>query len=144
MEPLDERSQGRGRRSLFRLPSPTLTVYLLRELIVPTLMGFGLFTFFLLMNYLLTLAELIFRDGVAFADVGRIFLYSVPHTIVLTVPMAVLVGGLVAFGRLSADAEIIAMRSGGVSLYQLAAPILILGWFSQKQLVRGLTFGAVK
>ena len=24
------------------------------------------------------------------------------------------------------------------------APILILGWFSQKQLVRGLTFGAVK
>ena len=24
------------------------------------------------------------------------------------------------------------------------APILVLGWFSQKQLVRGLTFGAVK
>jgi ABC-type glycerol-3-phosphate transport system permease component len=24
------------------------------------------------------------------------------------------------------------------------APILILGWFSQRQLVRGLTFGAVK
>ena len=24
------------------------------------------------------------------------------------------------------------------------APIMILGWFSQKQLVRGLTFGAVK
>ena len=24
------------------------------------------------------------------------------------------------------------------------APILILGWFSQKQLVQGLTFGAVK
>ena len=24
------------------------------------------------------------------------------------------------------------------------APILVMGWFSQKQLVRGLTFGAVK
>ena len=24
------------------------------------------------------------------------------------------------------------------------APILVLGWFAQKQLVRGLTFGAVK
>ncbi|MGV2169754.1 carbohydrate ABC transporter permease, partial [Agrobacterium sp. 16-172Ci] len=24
------------------------------------------------------------------------------------------------------------------------APILVIGWFSQKQLVRGLTFGAVK
>ena len=28
--------------------------------------------------------------------------------------------------------------------YAAIAPILILGWFSQKQLVRGLTFGAVK
>ncbi|SVA60296.1 uncharacterized protein METZ01_LOCUS113150, partial [marine metagenome] len=99
----------------------------LRELAVPTLMGFGLFTFILLMNYLLTLAELIFRDGVGIADVSRIFLYSVPQVVVLTVPMAVLVGGLVAFGRLSADAEIIAMRSGGVSLYQLASPMLIVG-----------------
>lgn len=115
------------RLELFRLPGPTLIVYVLRELMAPTLIGFGLFTFFLLMNYLLGLAELIIKDGVGFADVGLLFLYSVPHTIVLTVPMAVLVGGLVAFGRLSADAEIIAMRSGGVSLYQLAAPILIVG-----------------
>jgi LPS export ABC transporter permease LptF/LPS export ABC transporter permease LptG len=104
-----------------------LIVYVLRELAAPTLIGFGLFTFILLMNYLLTLAELIFRDGVGIADVGKIFLYSVPQVIVLTVPMAVLVGGLVAFGRLSADSEIIAMRSGGVSLYQLAAPVLMVG-----------------
>jgi sorbitol/mannitol transport system permease protein len=32
---------------------------------------------------------------------------------------------------------------GGVSTMAIA-PILIMGWFSQKQLVRGLTFGAVK
>ena len=119
--------QAAGRLQSFRPPPPTLIVYVLRELAVPTLMGFGLFTFILLMNYLLTLAELIFRDGVGIADVSRIFLYSVPQIVVLTVPMAVLVGGLVAFGRLSSDAEIIAMRSGGVSLYQLAAPMLIVG-----------------
>ena len=116
-----------GRLVWFRFPPPTLIVYVLRELAAPTLIGFGLFTFILLMNYLLTLAELIFRDGVGIADVGKIFLYSVPQVIVLTVPMAVLVGGLVAFGRLSADSEIIAMRSGGVSLYQLAAPVLMVG-----------------
>ncbi len=121
------RPQSPGRLRSFRFPSPTLVVYVLRELAGPTLMGFGLFTFILLMNYLLTLAELIFRDGVGIADVSRIFLYSVPQIVVLTVPMAVLVGGLVAFGRLSADAEIIAMRSGGVSLYQLASPMLIVG-----------------
>ena len=118
------------RLRLLRLPSPTLVVYILRELIVPTLIGFGLFTFFLLMNYLLGLAELIIKYDASLADVGKTFLYSVPHTIVLTVPMAVLVGGLVAFGRLSGDAEVIAMRSGGVSLYQMAAPILIIGLFT--------------
>lgn len=110
-----------------RPPSPTLVTYVLRELMPPTLMGFGLFTFLLLMNVLLDLAQRIIADRVPLADVGLLFLYNVPHVIVLTVPMAVLVGGLIAFGRMSADSEIIALRSGGVSLYQLALPILLVG-----------------
>ena len=69
---------GAGSRQL-RLPSPTLVFYILRELVPPTLIGFGLFTFFLLMNYLLSLAEMIIRDGVSAANVGRLFIYSVPH-----------------------------------------------------------------
>ncbi|MFQ5744320.1 MAG: LPS export ABC transporter permease LptF [Acidobacteriota bacterium] len=104
----------------------TLYGYIIRELLPPTLIGFTLFTFVLLMNYLLKLADMIIDKGVTVEDVGRLFIYSVPHTIVLTVPMAVLLGGLIAFGRLSSDSEIIAMRSGGISLYHLAAPALIL------------------
>lgn len=111
----------------FKLPSRTLTTYILRELAAPTLMGFGLFTFFMLMNALLSLATLVIRDGVGAADVGLLLLYTVPNIIVLTVPMAVLVGGLVAFGRMSADSEVIALRSSGVSLYQLSLPILLVG-----------------
>ena len=43
------------------------------------------------------------------------------------------------FVEVSSEKEIIAaIQSAGDS------PILIMGWFSQKQLVRGLTFGAVK
>ncbi|MGD8331819.1 MAG: LptF/LptG family permease, partial [Acidobacteriota bacterium] len=111
----------------FRPPSPTLVTYVLRELAAPTLMGFGLFTFFMLMNVLLGLATMIIKDRVPAADVGLLFLYNVPHVIVLTIPMAVLVGGLLAFGRMSADSEIIALRSSGVSLYQLTLPILLVG-----------------
>lgn len=108
-------------------PSRTLTFYVLRELTAPTLMGFGLFTFFLLMNALLDLATLVIRDRVGAGDVGLLLLYTVPNIIVLTVPMAVLVGGLVAYGRMSADSEVIALRSSGVSLYQLSLPILLVG-----------------
>ncbi len=119
-----------GRVGAFRPPSPTLVIYVLRELAAPTLMGFGLFTFFMLMNTLLQLAEMIIRDRLGAGDVGLLFLYSVPHIIVLTVPMAVLVGGIIAFGRLSADSEIIALRSSGVSVYQLALPILLIGFLA--------------
>jgi len=111
----------------WRPPSATLVRYILRELAPPTLMGFGLFTFFMLMNVLLELAETIIKDRIPAVDVGLIFLYSVPHVIVLTVPMAVLVGGLVAFGRMSSDSEVIALRCAGVSLYQLAVPVLLIG-----------------
>ena len=104
----------------------TLYRYVLSELLTPTLMGLGLFTFLLLMNYLLHLADMIIDKGVSVADVGRLFMYSVPHTIVLTVPMAVLLGGLIAFGRMSADSEVVAIRTGGISLYHLAVPALIL------------------
>ena len=99
----------------FRPTSPTLVRYILRELVAPTLMGFSIFTFFLLMNFLLDLAELVIRDGIGIADVGRFFLYNMPHIIVLTLPMAVLVGGLVAFGRMSADFEI-AIEEGATSV----------------------------
>ncbi len=104
----------------------TLYRYVLKELLTPTLMGLALFTFLLLMNYLLHLADMIIDKGVSVADVGRLFMYSVPHTIVLTVPMAVLLGGLIAFGRMSADSEVVAIRTGGISLYHLAVPALAL------------------
>jgi lipopolysaccharide export system permease protein len=41
------------------------------------------------------------------------------------VPMAVLIAALMAFGRLSADNEITAMKAGGISLYRIIAPVLL-------------------
>jgi len=109
----------------------TLYGYVLRELIPPTLLGLALFTFILLMDFMLGAAELIINQGVGLYDVGRLLVYALPHILVLTVPMAILLGRLIAFGRLSTDSEVVAMRSGGISVYQLAVPLLFLaavGW----------------
>lgn len=97
--------------------------YIFREILVPFALGLGVFTFVLLLARLLKLIELVVSRGIPFTSVARVFLYLLPAFLEVTVPMAMLLAILVAFGRLSADSEITALRSSGVSLYQLAPPV---------------------
>ena len=55
----------------------------------------------------------------------RLLGYLMPAFLEVTVPMAMLLAILIAFGRLSADAEMIAMRSSGLSIYQLVPPVVL-------------------
>ena len=80
-----------------------LTRYILRELTAPTLLGFGFYTFIILMNQLFELAEMIIKQSLPFSIVIELLGLSLPHIVVLTIPMALLVGILIAIGRLSAD-----------------------------------------
>jgi lipopolysaccharide export system permease protein len=50
-----------------------------------------------------------------------------PQFIVLAIPMGVLLGTLLAVGRLSTDLEITALRSCGVSLYRIIMPFFAIG-----------------
>ena len=49
--------------------------------------------------------------------------------IVVTFPMSVLLGSLMAFGRLSSSSEMIVMRAGGQNFIRLAMPIFIAAFF---------------
>lgn len=100
-----------------------LHVYVFREILVPFALGLGVFTFILLLARLLKLIELVVNRGIPATTVGQVFLCLLPAFLEVTVPMAMLLAILVAFGRLSADSEITALRSSGVSLYQLIPPI---------------------
>lgn len=97
--------------------------YLLRELAVPFLLGIGIFTSILLIVRILKLVELVVNRGVPFLQMVRIFSYILPAFLEVTLPMALLLAILVAFGRLSSDSEIIALRASGFSLYRLLAPV---------------------
>ena len=103
----------------------TITKYLLLELISPFFLGLLIFTFVLLMERVLDLIELIINKGVSVTVVLNMILYIMPSFLVLTIPMAVLVATLTAFGRLSTDSEVTALKASGVSLYALFAPVLI-------------------
>src|SRR3954471_7905923 len=103
---------------------PTLRRYFLWEVTVPFLFGIGVFTFILLVARMLKLVELVVNRNVSLFEIGKLFAYILPTFLEVTVPMALLLAILLAFGRLSADSEIVALKTSGLSLYQMMVPVL--------------------
>jgi lipopolysaccharide export system permease protein len=98
--------------------------YVAREVLAPFAVGVGLLTFALVTGRLLKLSDMVVNHGVSLGEVMRIIGYIMPAFLELTFPMAVLLGVLLGFGRMSSDQEMIAARACGVSLYRLAIPVL--------------------
>ena len=103
----------------------TLTRYILKEMIGPTCLGMVFYTSIILMQKLFDMAGLIIRRSLAAEAVLKLLLYSLPNVIVLTVPMALLFGILIAVGRLSSDSEIVAMRALGISTRTIYRPVFV-------------------
>ena len=103
----------------------TLDRYLLRELSSPFLFGVTLFTFFLFLDRIYQLTDLVVTKGVPFHLVLQLLVFMLPAFFTNTLPMALLVAVLLAGGRLSADLEIVACKAAGLSLVRLFRPILL-------------------
>ncbi|HVP37540.1 MAG TPA: LptF/LptG family permease [Terriglobales bacterium] len=104
---------------------PIIYRYILKEHIGPFFFGLAIITFVLIMDFLLELINLIIGKGVSLLIVLQAFALNLAWMLALSVPMAVLVSTLMAFGRLSQDNEITALKASGVSLYRIVlAPLL--------------------
>src|ERR1700724_868278 len=101
---------------------PIIDRYVASEIVAPFALGVLLLTFALVTGRLLKLTEMVVNHGVTLGDVASLIAYIMPAFLELTFPMAVLLGVLMGFGRMSGDRELIAARACGVSLYRLAAP----------------------
>jgi LPS export ABC transporter permease LptG/LPS export ABC transporter permease LptF len=102
--------------------------YILSEILGPLALGFLVYTFILLLRFLFDSAEMIIRRGLPVSIVGELLMLTLPNIVVLTLPMSLLFGILIAVGRLSSDSELIAMRSSGISLLTLYRPILFMSF----------------
>ncbi|MEA2068925.1 MAG: LptF/LptG family permease, partial [Verrucomicrobiota bacterium] len=67
----------------------------------------------------------IMAKGLPVAIVGKFFIYNLPYSLAYTIPISALFSTLLLFGRLSSDSEVSAMKSGGMSLWQIASPVLL-------------------
>ncbi len=93
-----------------------LTRYILWEVISHALLGGVLFTFVLFMRDLGQILDLVVRDNAPLISVLQVFVYTLPNTLTVTLPMATLVGILLGLSRMAADSEIIAMRTAGIGV----------------------------
>ncbi|HEX7615519.1 MAG TPA: LptF/LptG family permease [Thermoanaerobaculia bacterium] len=100
-----------------------LNRYVFLEVAGPTLVGFLAYTGFMAVRGLVQFSELLVQSERPFAEAGLVVALSLPHIVVLTLPVAFLLGLLIGIGRLSADSELTALRASGVDLLVLYRPI---------------------
>jgi lipopolysaccharide export system permease protein len=103
-----------------------LSRYILRQHIGPFIFGFSVITLIWILNLLFKELNRILSKGLPPLVVLEFFALNLAWIVALTVPMATLIASLMAFGRLSADNEITAIKANGVSLYKILAPVLIV------------------
>jgi LPS export ABC transporter permease LptG/LPS export ABC transporter permease LptF len=116
-----------------------LTRYILKEIFSHSLLGLLVFTFVIFVRHVGRLLEIVVRSGLPASSVLTLFLLPIPGILVLTIPMAVLVGILIGLSRMSADGEVIAARASGIGLRQFVRPVMVMAvgawavsmWMSQ-------------
>lgn len=102
----------------------TLYRYLVKEQAVP--LGTCLFglSLVLITGQLIQLIRYLFSTSVSFLDLLEIIGLALPQLILYALPMATIMGVLLAFIRLNGDNEIIALRAAGVSFRQFLPAVL--------------------
>lgn len=103
-----------------------IQTYILYETLMPTLLSLGVFTFLLIMGELPDLTELVINQGVSSTSIFKLFSFQLPALLAVALPLAFLLGVLLAFGRLSSDHEFTALKATGTSLFALLKPVLLL------------------
>ncbi|MBP8981291.1 MAG: LPS export ABC transporter permease LptF [Syntrophobacterales bacterium] len=99
--------------------------YILKEIAFPFFMILFILTFVLLMGKILQLMDLMVNKGIRLTDIALLIFYLMPSFLLFTIPISLFVAIMMGLGRLSSDNELMVMKAAGMSLPQIARPILI-------------------
>ena len=99
--------------------------YIFKEIALPFIIIIFVLTFVLLMGRMLQIMDLMVNRGISFFTIAQLIIFLLPDFMLFTIPIALLIATLIAMGRFSADNEITALKTSGVSLIQIYYPVAI-------------------
>ncbi len=103
-----------------------LARYILKEHIAPFFYALFVITFLFLIDFLIRILTSILSKGLGWQVVIEIIVLNMAWMLALSIPMAVLVATLMAFGRFSSDNEVTAMKSLGISPLKAMFPVMVV------------------
>jgi lipopolysaccharide export system permease protein len=99
--------------------------YILKEHVWPFFFGLSIITLVFLLNLIFRELGRILSRGLSAGVVAEFFFLNLAWILALAVPMAVLISTLMAFGKLSGDGEITAMKAGGIGVLNILTPVIL-------------------
>ena len=128
-----------GQKNLVRTFLPSISVmdrYIFTQLMMPFLFGVGAFSSIVLsIGGLFDLMRQVAESGLPITVALEVMALKMPQFVAYSFPMSILLAGMMTYGKFSADSEIIAFRSCGISIYRLILPAVVLSI-----IVTGITF----
>ena len=118
--------------------------YVLKEHVGPLVFALSALTSLLLLNFIAKKFPDLVGKGLEWSVIAEFLLLSIPFTLAMTLPMAVLVATLHAFSRFASENEITAFKASGVSMQHLVRPVILASgvlalfmvWFNDQVLPR--------
>jgi len=119
-----------------------LSFYILKEHLAPFLFAFFVVTFVLILDFVPNVIDMAIGKDLSIITIVWVFILNLAWMLALSIPMATLVATLMAFGRMTSDLEVLAIKSSGIHLFATMKPILIasailaagLVWFNNEVL----------
>ena len=104
---------------------PLIDRWLLGQIIPPMIFAISAFTVISLsVGVMFDLIRKIVEYGLPLLQALQALIYSLPSFLVLSFPMAVLLSTLLSYGKLSANSELLALRSLGITTSRIIAPAI--------------------
>lgn len=127
------------------IPIKKYDVMIYKELFISYLASFFIISLIVWLKEIYLIYVQYIQKGAQFWTTLKIFFYSLPFTMAITIPAGMVMAALLTFNKLSVNLEILIMRASGIKKIRLFLPVLIFSsfvsvltyWFFDTLLVKG-------